>query len=113
MKRFIADFLLAGILFLAGSTRAESVKRSLYIEGTVVGAQRFRRGIRYTTKISFREDVEHEAAESRRFCGDWQGQINRLRGKHIRLALKEKEYAPGECQKINGIELLNNPAHSN
>jgi hypothetical protein len=78
----------------------------MYIEGTVIRAQRFRHGLKYTTKIRLREDDGNEAAGSRRFCGNWEEQINQLRGKHVRLNLDYKEYAPNECRKIISIELL-------
>jgi len=109
VKKFAAEFLLAAMLLLSGSASAESVKISLFVEGTVIGAQRFRHGLKYTTKISLREDAGHEAAESRRFCGDWEEQINGLRGQRIRLELNYKEYAPNECRKINTLELLTDP----
>ena len=105
MKSTTLGLLLAALL--ATSVSAESVKHSLYLEGTVIGAQRFRQGLKYVTKISLQEDVEHEAAESRRFCGNWEKQINRLRGKRIRVNLEYKEYAPNECRAITSINLLN------
>jgi hypothetical protein len=107
MKNSTAGILLAGVILLGGSASPETVKRSTYVEGTVVRAQRFRKGLRYTTKISLKEDADHEAADSRRFCGNWEKQLNNLRGKHVRLNLEYKEYAPNECWKINKIELLN------
>jgi hypothetical protein len=64
----------------------------MYIEGTVIGAQPFRNGLKYTTKISLQEDRGHQAADSRRFCGNWEKQVNKLRGKHVRLNLDYKEY---------------------
>jgi hypothetical protein len=104
--REITAKLLASILFLAGGGNAETVKKSSYIEGTVVGARRFRQGLTSKTKISFREDGEHKTADSRRFCGDWEKKLNQLRGKQVRIDLIYKEYAPGECLKIDRIEIL-------
>jgi hypothetical protein len=98
--------LLAFILFLAGAASAETVKKYSYVEGTVVGARRFRQGLTSRTKISLREDGEYEAADSRRFCGNWEKKLNQLRGKRIRIDLIYKEYAPSECLKIDRIEIL-------
>jgi hypothetical protein len=98
--------LLASILFLSGAANAEAVKKSSYVEGTVVGARRFRQGLTSRTKINLREDGEHETADSRRFCGDWEKKINQLHGKRVRIDLVYKEYAPGECIKIDRIEIL-------
>ena len=109
MKKSAAKFLLVAILALSGSAVPESVKISMFVEGTVIGAQRFRHGLKYTTKVSLREDAGNSGAESRRFCGDWEDQINSLRGKRIRLELDYKEYAPNECRKINTLELLTDP----
>jgi hypothetical protein len=105
MRRLTSQFLLT-VLFLAGATAAETVLHSLFLEGTVVRAQRLRQGFKYVTKIELREDLPTEAVRARRFCGDWQDRINEFRGKHIRVNLLFKEYAPNECEKITAIELL-------
>jgi hypothetical protein len=105
MKEITAK-LLASILFLTGAVNAETVKNSSYVEGTVVGARRFRQGLTSRTKISLREDGEHETADSRRFCGNWERKLNQLRGKRVRIDLIYKQYDPGECWKIDRIEIL-------
>lgn len=99
--------LFAVLLFLSSSAIPETVEHSMYIEGRVIGAQRFRKTLKNTTKISFQEDGQTPDVDRRRFCGNWEKRINKLRGKRIRLNLAYKEYAPDECRKINGVEILN------
>jgi len=100
-------FLLACLLFLGSAAICETVTHSIYIEGQVIGAQRFWKNFKYTTKIRFQEDAQAPDAETRRFCGNWEEQVNKLRGKRIRLNLVYKEYAHDECSKISSIEVLN------
>jgi len=87
VKSQVVRCLFATILTLGALARPETVKHSLYIEGTVIGAQRFGKMLKYTTKISFQEDDEAPVVERRRFRGNWQNQINKLRGKRVRLDL--------------------------
>lgn len=109
----VARLTLILCLMLSALMFSESVKRSSYLEGVVVRAQRFRCSGRFTTKITLQEDADYPAAGTRRFCGDWQQKINRFRGKRIHVDLYYKEYAPGECQRIKSIRVLSGFANSN
>jgi hypothetical protein len=95
------------VLTFPALTYSESTKHSTYVEGTVVNAKKLRAssgGI--TTKITLQEDAGVQAVQDRRFCGDWQRKIDRLRGKRIHMDLYYKEYAPSECLRIRNVAIL-------
>ena len=96
---------ISAIILLSMSLCAQTLnKTALYIDGTIVDAQRTTRGIRVRTTIVFHEDVPSIAIGPGRFCDDWSKKLDAFRGKYVRVHLQQKEYAVHECLRITSIE---------